>query len=119
MKITKLIIEYIFFIFCFLSLIIKFNTIKIYLKEEPSVHLFLSKNLYKNCEFHFFSGYVLIKTSNDDFEKLCNQSIYITGNEHDFRGEFFYDYIVSIGWFVNILIMLIFILYKCLKRKNI
>lgn len=118
MKITKLIIKYIFLIFCFLSIIIKFNTIKIYLKEEPSVHLLLSKNLYKNYEFHFFSGYVLIKTSNDDFEKLCNQSFYITGGEHDFLGEIFYDYLVSIGWFINIII-LIFILYKRLIRKNI
>ena len=120
MKIIKRMIKLLFLLFFILSIFIKFNTVKVYLKEEPSVHLLLSTQLYKNYKFSFFSGYGLKKITNNEFENLCNQSIYIIGGEHDFLGEFFYDYIVCIGWLINLLFIMVFIGVRIIrKRKNI
>lgn len=103
-----------FFLF---SIFIKFTTIKIYLDDESSVILILKFDLLKKYSFSLFHGYTSIKTSAESFDELRRNSLLIIYDENSFWGENIYDYLVSVGWFANILI--IFILYKRLKQKNI
>ena len=117
MKSIKKILLIIFFLFSIFTIFIKFKTIKIYLDDEPSVILILKFDLLKKYSFSLFHGCTSIKTSAESFDELRRNSLLIIYDENSFCGENIYDYLVSVGWFVNILI--IFILYKRLKQKNI
>lgn len=106
-----------FFLFSLFTIFIKFTTIKIYLDEEPSVIVILKVDLIKKYPFSLFHGYTSIRTSSDSFYELSKNSYLIIYDENSFCGEYFYDYLVSVGWFVNILIILIFLFYKYLILK--